>query len=89
MLLRRLLVPDAIRRIIVFCKGARPSTPMGVAATRGRLSGSRLPTAAGARGAVQTWITAHARSRGLVLVTHNTREFNRVPALVVEDWLVA
>ncbi|WP_310460827.1 type II toxin-antitoxin system VapC family toxin [Sphaerotilus sp.] len=34
------------------------------------------------------WIAAHARSRGLVLVTHNTREFKRVPGLVVEDWLI-
>lgn len=23
---------------------------------------------------------------GLILVTHNTREFNRVPSLTVEDW---
>jgi tRNA(fMet)-specific endonuclease VapC len=33
-------------------------------------------------------IAAHARSEGLVLVTHNTREFDRVPALQVEDWAV-
>jgi tRNA(fMet)-specific endonuclease VapC len=32
-------------------------------------------------------IAAHARSRGLVLVTHNLREFTRVPDLKVEDWL--
>lgn len=31
-------------------------------------------------------IAAQARTRGLVLVTHNTREFSRVPGLVVEDW---
>lgn len=33
-------------------------------------------------------IAAIARSRGLILVTHNTAEFNRVPDLAVEDWLV-
>ena len=31
-------------------------------------------------------IAAHARSEGLTLVTHNTREFERVPALQIEDW---
>ena len=31
-------------------------------------------------------IAAHARSLGLKLVTHNTREFGRVPKLAVEDW---
>lgn len=34
-------------------------------------------------------IAAHARSRGLTLVTHNLREFARVPGLKVEDWLTA
>ncbi len=33
------------------------------------------------------WIAAHARCLGLVLVTHNTREFSRVERLQVEDWL--
>ena len=32
---------------------------------------------------------AHARSRGLTLVTRNTREFERVPDLRVEDWQAA
>lgn len=33
-------------------------------------------------------IAAHARSLRLTLVTHNVREFARVPGLSVEDWLV-
>ena len=32
-------------------------------------------------------IAAHARSEGLVLVTNNTREFERVPALQLANWI--
>lgn len=35
------------------------------------------------------FIVAHARSRDMTLVTHNAREFERVPGLRVEDWLTA
>jgi tRNA(fMet)-specific endonuclease VapC len=38
-------------------------------------------------GDLDSLIAAHAVAAGLVLVTHNTREFNRVPGLVVEDWV--
>lgn len=38
-------------------------------------------------GSHNLFIAAHARSRGMTLVTHNTREFARVPGLRVEDWL--
>lgn len=34
-------------------------------------------------------IAAHAQSLGLTIVTNNRREFDRVPGLVVEDWLAA
>ena len=32
-------------------------------------------------------IAAHAKTLGLVLVTNNTREFERVPRLRVENWI--
>lgn len=32
-------------------------------------------------------IAAHARSLNMIMVTHNEREFARVPGLIVEDWL--
>lgn len=33
------------------------------------------------------WIAAHALATGLILVTNNCREFERVPGLVVENWV--
>ena len=38
-------------------------------------------------GAHDTLIAAHARTIGAVCVTDNVAEFNRVPALKVENWL--
>ncbi len=32
-------------------------------------------------------IAGHARARGLILVTNNTREFERVPGLRIENWV--
>ncbi|MDB9495150.1 type II toxin-antitoxin system VapC family toxin [Spirulina major CS-329] len=37
-------------------------------------------------GAMDMLIAAHAISLDLILVTNNTREFNRVDTLKVEDW---
>ncbi|MDE5771941.1 MAG: type II toxin-antitoxin system VapC family toxin [Ruminococcus sp.] len=31
-------------------------------------------------------IAAHAKSENLIVVTHNTREFERVDGLLLEDW---
>lgn len=45
-------------------------------------------TAAGTPiGPYDALIAGQARARRLVLVTHNTREFERITALEVEDWL--
>jgi tRNA(fMet)-specific endonuclease VapC len=38
-------------------------------------------------GAYDSQIAGHARSRGLTLVTNNICEFNRVPGLLVENWV--
>jgi tRNA(fMet)-specific endonuclease VapC len=38
-------------------------------------------------GSYDAMIAGHARSAGLTVVTNNTREFARVPGLLVVDWL--
>ncbi|MBE3111740.1 MAG: type II toxin-antitoxin system VapC family toxin [Acidobacteria bacterium] len=38
-------------------------------------------------GPLDTQIGAHALSLGATLITHNSREFRRIPGLAVEDWL--
>jgi tRNA(fMet)-specific endonuclease VapC len=37
-------------------------------------------------GAYDLLIAGHARSRGLIVVTNNTREFERVDGLRLENW---
>lgn len=37
-------------------------------------------------GQLDMLIAAHALAEGATVVTHNTREFMRVPGLAVEDW---
>lgn len=38
-------------------------------------------------GAHDMLIAAHARSEGLTLVTNNIREFQRIPALRIDNWV--
>lgn len=38
-------------------------------------------------GANDLWIAAHARSQGMILVSNNTKEFERVPKLKLDNWL--
>ncbi|MCM1267748.1 MAG: type II toxin-antitoxin system VapC family toxin [Bacteroidales bacterium] len=38
-------------------------------------------------GPMDTLIAGHAKSGGFTLVTNNTREFDRVAGLTVEDWV--
>jgi len=39
-------------------------------------------------GEMDTQIAAHALAEKLILVTHNTRHFDNVPHLKLEDWMV-
>ena len=39
-------------------------------------------------GEFDTQIAAHALAKKLILVTHNTRHFERIPSLKLEDWMV-
>jgi tRNA(fMet)-specific endonuclease VapC len=39
-------------------------------------------------GDFDTQIAAHARAENLILVTHNTRHFQRIPGLKLEDWML-
>jgi tRNA(fMet)-specific endonuclease VapC len=48
---------------------------------RGQLAHAGVPI-----GPNDLMIAAIARGRGLTLVTHNTREFSRIPGLSIEDW---
>lgn len=50
---------------------------------RGELARSGTPI-----GPYDQLIAGHARSRGLIMITNNRREFDRVPGLRVEDWTV-
>ena len=48
---------------------------------------AQLETAGTPIGGNNLWIAAHALSQNMTLVTNNSREFERVPALKVENWL--
>lgn len=39
-------------------------------------------------GEMDTLIAAHALAENLILVTHNTRHFERIPGLKLEDWML-
>lgn len=40
-------------------------------------------------GAIDMLIAAHAKAKGLIIVTNNVREFERVEGLELENWVTA
>ena len=49
---------------------------------------TRLKDAGMPLGANDLWIACHALAEQTILVTHNTREFERVAGLRLEDWAI-
>ncbi|WP_424196199.1 type II toxin-antitoxin system VapC family toxin [Ampullimonas aquatilis] len=49
---------------------------------------TRLKEAGTPIGANDLWIACHALAEDATLVTHNTREFERIAGLRIEDWVV-
>ena len=58
-----------------------PATALHYGKIRSHLEQAGTPI-----GANDLWIAAHARSSNLILVSNNTREFQRVPGLKMENW---
>ena len=73
-------VEDFCSRLEVLPYGARAAQHYG--AIRAALEKLGQPI-----GVNDLHIAGHARSEGLVLVTNNTSEFERVPALALENWV--
>lgn len=57
-----------------------------VGATYGRLR-TKLERAGTPIGNNDLWIAAHALTLGVTLVSNNTREFDRVPRLKLQNWM--
>ena len=81
---------DKRQRMIDLCLLQVPALPWtdAVADTYGPLA-HKLRHLGRPIGAMDTLIAAHALAEGLVLVTHNTRHFEGVEGLRVEDWAAA
>ena len=74
------VIEDFCSRLEVLPYGAKAAQHYG--AIRAALEKIGLPI-----GVNDLHIAGHARSEGLVLVTNNTSEFARVPALELENWV--
>ena len=77
--LRRL---DALARQVTVAYPAGPGICQHYARESTRLKEAGTPI-----GANNLWIACHALAEDATLVTHNTRKFQRVQGLRVEDWV--
>lgn len=73
-------VEDFLSRLEILEYGARAASHFGEIKAALRRQGTPI-------GEADIHIAAHARSLGMVLVTNNTREFERVEGLRVQNWV--
>jgi len=79
---------DVLRRLDALARQVTVIYPTGVAICRHYAEQfTRLREAGTPIGANDLWIACHALAEDASLVTHNTREFQQVVGLRVEDWV--
>lgn len=76
------VIEDFCSRLEVLPYGAKASQHYGSIRAKLELKGQTI-------GVNDLHIAAHARSEGLILVTNNMREFERVQQLQLENWALA
>ncbi|WP_369403279.1 type II toxin-antitoxin system tRNA(fMet)-specific endonuclease VapC [Rheinheimera nanhaiensis] len=76
----RQAVEDFVSRLVILQYGEKAAQHYGE--IRSELESSGTPI-----GANDLHISAHARSEGLLLITNNSKEFNRVSGLRLDNWL--
>lgn len=82
--------PEVLRRLDALARQVAVLYPHGPAICQHYAAQStRLKEAGTPVGGNDLWIACHALAEGATLVTHNTREFQRVAGLSLEDWVSA
>lgn len=80
--------PEVVRRLEAMARQVAVLYPAGPAICQHYAQqATRLKDAGTPIGANDLWIACHALAEGATLVTHNTREFQRVQGLSLEDWV--
>jgi len=80
--------PDVLRKLDMLARQVTVIYPTGAAICRHYAEQfTRLKEAGTPIGANDLWIACHALAQDANLVTHNTREFQRIVGLRVEDWV--
>ncbi len=74
---------DALARQVAVLYPTTPAICRHYAEQFTRLRASGTPI-----GANDLWIACHALAESATLVTHNTREFQRISGLQMEDWTI-